>query len=152
MPGIDSRRPCRRGGFGNNYSSHKAFPCVEDFCNVVPMLSTSGKFRWIVHLLCGWCLLATHGDVSPVSHSTHCSHIVELAAAIAPTAADFSDTALQQNCQSLVKADQQVRAYARKVGLLASTGFPTRYGQPASFDAQLPCSASLFTLGVALRL
>lgn len=116
------------------------------------MLSTSGIFRWVVHLLCGWCLLATHGDVTSVSHSTHCSHTIELAAAIAPATADFSDTALQQNCQCLVKADQQVKAYARSLGLLASTRFTTKYGHSSASDAQLPGVASLFALGIALRI
>lgn len=116
------------------------------------MLSKSGIIRWVVHLLCGWCLVAAHGDVTSVPYPTHCSQTTELSATIAPMAVDFSDTALQPNCQCLVKADQQVKAYARSVGLLASTQSPPKYGQSATLDAQLPDAASLLALGISLRL
>lgn len=115
-------------------------------------MSTSGKFRWVVHLLCGWCLLATYGDVSPISHATHRSHTIELAAAIAPNTADFSDTAQQQNCQCLVNADQQVKAIARSVDLQAASRSTAKYGQSTTSRAQLPDAVSLFALGIALRI
>lgn len=136
----------------NNISSRKAFFCVKVFCNAARMLSKSGIIRWGAHLLCVWCLLATHGDLSSVPHSTHCSQSIELTAAIAPTAVDFSDTAQQSNCQCLVKADQQIEAYECSVGLLASIKLPLRSGLSATHDAQLPDAASLFALGIALRL
>ncbi len=120
--------------------------------NLRQMLSSSGIVRWGVHLLCGWLLLATLGGVASAPRLAYCSQTFELAAAVAPMAVDFSDTALQQQCQCLVKADQQFKAYARKVGLFASIKLQPEFGLSTVHAVELPNLASLFALGIALRL
>ncbi len=104
-------------------------------------------------MLCGWCLLATLAGIIFSPHAAFCSQTtIELAAAVAPTAVDFSDTALQQNCHGLVKSNLQAKTHVRTANLLANTRLIVEFRSLPAQDVRLPDVDSLLTLGIALLL